>query len=129
MSREKTHYTPNPRFTERFPSISGNQVNGLGETVPRPASPFFWHKTHLHAFGADWFCGRCQVCTNACPPDAIFSAKQMVRGVRKWYVDFDKCIPYFGDTLACGICIARCPWSTPERAPRLAERFAKRVNR
>jgi epoxyqueuosine reductase QueG len=77
-------------------------------------------------FGADWFCHRCQVCTSACPPAAIFEEKQMVRGTRKWYVDFDKCIPYFGEALGCAICIARCPWSTPGRAPRLAERFARR---
>lgn len=77
-------------------------------------------------FGADWFCHRCQVCTRACPPDAISTEKLLVRGVEKWYVDFDKCIPYFGETMACGICIARCPWSSPGRAPRLAERWAKR---
>ncbi len=77
--------------------------------------------------GADWFCHRCQVCSNACPPGAIYSEKQMVRGARKWYVDFDKCIPYFGESLGCAICIARCPWSTPGRAPKLAERFARRI--
>jgi len=78
------------------------------------------------AFGADDFCTRCQVCRNACPPDAIFDAKQLVRGVEKWYVDFDKCIPYFNETYGCGICIAVCPWSTPGRAPMLAERWSKR---
>lgn len=77
-------------------------------------------------FGADDFCTRCQVCSNACPPDAIFAEKQWVRGVKKWYVDFDKCIPFFGEALGCAACIARCPWSTPGRAPRLAEKWAKR---
>ena len=81
------------------------------------------------SFGADDFCLRCRVCSNACPPDAIFSDKQMVRGTEKWYVDFDKCIPYFGDTLGCAICIARCPWSTPGRAPRLAQKWAGRRGR
>jgi len=80
-------------------------------------------------FGADEFCLRCQVCTKACPPDAIFSEKQMVRGVKKWYVDFDKCIPYFGETLACGICIARCPWSMPGVAPKLIQKLARRRER
>jgi formate hydrogenlyase subunit 6/NADH:ubiquinone oxidoreductase subunit I len=78
------------------------------------------------AFGADDFCARCQVCRNACPPDAILDAKQLVRGVEKWYVDFDRCIPYFDASYGCGICIAVCPWSSPGRAPRLAERWSRR---
>lgn len=78
------------------------------------------------AFGADDFCANCQVCTDACPPDAIFRSKQMVRGETKWYVDFDKCIPYFNATFGCGICIAVCPWSTPGRAPKLAAKWTER---
>jgi ferredoxin len=66
------------------------------------------------------------VCSDACPPGAIFDVKQLVRGVEKWYVDFDKCIPYFGEALACGICIAKCPYSTPGAAPRLAEKMLRR---
>ena len=77
-------------------------------------------------FGADDFCAGCRICANACPPDAIHAEKQVVRGMRKWYVDFDKCIPYFNDTQGCGICIAACPWSTPGRAPRLAEKMTAR---
>jgi len=76
-------------------------------------------------FGADDFCTRCQVCINACPPGAIVDLKQMVRGVEKWYVDFDACIPYFGETLACGICLAVCPWSKPGTAPALAEKMLR----
>ena len=77
-------------------------------------------------FGADDFCASCQVCTKACPPGAISETKQTVRGIEKWYVDFDKCIPYFGEALGCGICIARCPWSKPGTAPRLAEKMLAR---
>jgi Pyruvate/2-oxoacid:ferredoxin oxidoreductase delta subunit len=80
-------------------------------------------------FGADEFCTRCQVCINACPPDAIANEKQMVRGVNKWYVDFDKCVPYFNETHGCGICIAVCPWSRPGAAPRLAEKMLRRRQR
>jgi len=81
------------------------------------------------AFGADAFCASCRVCAEACPPDAIFEHKQTVRGAAKWYVDFDKCIPYFNDTYGCGICIAVCPWSRPGVAPRLADKLARRRQR
>jgi epoxyqueuosine reductase len=77
-------------------------------------------------FGADDFCKHCQVCTNACPPDAILKEKRLVRGIQKWYVDFDRCMPYFAATHGCGICIAVCPWSTPGSAPRLADKMARR---
>ncbi len=84
---------------------------------------------HSVDIGVEDFCAGCQVCTNACPPEAISNEKQMVRGVEKWYVDFDKCIPYFGETLGCGICIVRCPWAYPDRAPRLVEKMLKRRKR
>lgn len=77
-------------------------------------------------FGADEFCLRCRVCTDACPPDAILVEKRWVRGDKKWYVDFDKCIPYFAESRGCGICIAVCPWSLPGVADRLAVKMAKR---
>jgi epoxyqueuosine reductase len=78
------------------------------------------------AFGADDFCAACQVCQRACPPAAIAPAKQTVRGVTRWYVDFDRCLPYFNETYGCGICIAVCPWSRPGAAPSLAERMTRR---
>lgn len=78
-------------------------------------------------FGADDFCLRCQACSNACPPDAISNEKRLVRGVEKWYVDFDKCIPYFGETLGCTICLAQCPWSRPGNAANLIRRLQKRA--
>jgi epoxyqueuosine reductase len=34
-----------------MPKISGNTVNGLGETEPRSTSPFFWHEPRYHEFG------------------------------------------------------------------------------
>ncbi len=80
-------------------------------------------------FGADQFCQNCQVCANACPPDAIFREKQMVRGQRKWYVDFDKCLPYFVDNKTCGICLAVCPWSRPGIADNLVAKMARRMAR
>ena len=49
-----------------------------------------------------------------------------MRGVEKWYVNFDKCIPFFDEALGCGACIAGGPWNTLDRAPRLAEKWALR---
>ncbi|MBT7951689.1 MAG: 4Fe-4S dicluster domain-containing protein [Gammaproteobacteria bacterium] len=80
-------------------------------------------------FGADDFCTQCQVCSNACPVDAIASDKQMVRGEEKWYVNFDKCVPYFNENYACAICISVCPWSRPGVAPKMAEKMTRRKAR
>ncbi|MEM8496629.1 MAG: 4Fe-4S dicluster domain-containing protein [Pseudomonadota bacterium] len=71
----------------------------------------------------DDLCIGCKRCTIDCPPGAITDSKQMVRGVEKWYVDFDKCVPYFAHTVGCGICIEVCPWSTPGRGPGLSEKL------
>jgi len=51
------------------------------------------------------------------------------RCVDKWYVDFDKCTPYFSKTYGCAICIEVCPWSEPGRGPIIAQKLlAKRAN-
>ncbi len=76
--------------------------------------------------GVDDFCMNCQICSEVCPPAAIFDPKQVVRGAEKWYVNFDKCIPYFGETLGCGMCIATCPWSKPGASEKLAQKMLKR---
>ncbi len=77
----------------------------------------------------DDFCERCQVSANACPPEAILPDKQTVRGETKWYVDFDKCIPFFNENFGCAICIAVCPWSIPGRGPRIVQQLARRAAR
>ncbi len=81
---------------------------------------------HTDNFGVDDFCANCQVCSDACPPDAIFDTKQKVRGAEKWYVDFDKCVPYFNENQGCAICIAVCPWSRPGIADNLVQKMARR---
>lgn len=82
--------------------------------------------TPKREFGIDDFCSRCRVCENACPPFAIQPTKQMVRGTRKWYVDFDRCIPFFAETSGCAICIAVCPWTMPGVGLNLAKKLARR---
>ena len=74
----------------------------------------------------DDLCLGCRRCTLDCPVDAIGDRKQMVRGVEKWYVDFDKCAPYFVATVGCGICIEVCPWTKPGRGPSLSAKLLEK---
>lgn len=97
---------------------SSFRLSAIGTNIPLETD-------HPDVFGGDDFCVRCQVCSEACPPDAIFSEKQWVRGEQKWYVDFDKCIPYFAESRGCGICIAVCPWSMPGIADNLVVKMAR----
>ena len=85
--------------------------------------------TEKREFGVDDFCSRCRVCEDACPPVAITPEKQTVRGEQKWYVEFDKCIPFFAETSGCAICIAVCPWSMPGVGENLVVKLARRAKR
>ena len=76
--------------------------------------------------GVDEFCGNCRLCTTECPAGAIHDTKQMVRGVERWYVDFDKCVPYFNEHHGCGICLTICPWSRPGVAPGLMQKMLRK---
>lgn len=77
-------------------------------------------------FGADGFCANCRLCETACPPQAILPGKQTVRGVEKWYVDFDRCLPYFNETAGCAICLSACPFSRPGIGDNLVAKLARR---
>lgn len=76
--------------------------------------------------GVDEFCKSCRLCTDVCPPKAIRNEKQWVRGEFKWYVDFDKCMPYFNEHYGCALCLAVCPWSRPGMARKLVEKMARK---
>ena len=76
-------------------------------------------------FGSEDFCVNCQICVNECPGDALKNEKQWVRGVEKYYVDFDRCLPHFIDKNGCGICAAKCPYSRPQVRPKLLSKFEK----
>jgi len=52
VSRKRSVWQAPARALEHMPALSGNTVNGLGETGRRQASPFFWHEPRFHAFGA-----------------------------------------------------------------------------
>ena len=77
-------------------------------------------------FGADDFCLHCRVCSDACPPAAILPEKTLVRGERRWYVDFDKCLPFFNEAMSCAICLAACPFSRPGVGENLVMKLATR---
>lgn len=77
-------------------------------------------------FGADRFCAACRLCETACPPEAIGPEKQIVRGEVKWYVDFDRCLPYFNQTAGCAICLSACPFSRPGIGGNLVAKLAVR---
>ena len=67
------------------------------------------HNSH----GVDDFCTACRVCEDACPPFAILPEKKKVRGIKKWYVDFDRCLPFFQSTsrlwyLHCSLPLVSC---------------------
>ena len=100
----------------------GSSFRLAGVLTDMPLEP-----TEAVSYGVDDFCSRCQVCANACPGEAILPEKVHVRGVRKWYVDFDKCLPFFNEHSGCSICIAVCPWSIPGRGPRIVEQLMRRA--
>lgn len=79
--------------------------------------------------GIDEFCASCRICEDACPPEALSPVKQTVRGVEKWYVNFDKCLPFFNQHQGCAICISVCPWSRPGVGMNLAAKLERRAER
>ncbi|CAA0102953.1 3-chloro-4-hydroxyphenylacetate reductive dehalogenase [BD1-7 clade bacterium] len=85
------------------------------------------HSDVVSEFGVDDFCTKCQICTKACPPQAINESKKTVRGEEKFYVDFDKCFPYMTDHYGCGICLKECPWSREDVVEKLYRKQQKRL--
>lgn len=64
-------------------------------------------------FGLQDFCSKCKICADACPSGAIPKGdKVVVRGVRRWDLDDEKCRQYW-DTIggSCGICQVVCPFN------------------
>ena len=106
----------NPEFGSSF------RLSAILTDCPLPYSKKQSHEV-------DEFCLNCKICENECPPGAIFNEKKTVRGIKKWYVDFDKCLPFFNEHQGCGICIAVCPWSRPGVGFNLVNKLMKRKKR
>ena len=71
-------------------------------------------------FGVDAFCHTCKQCAVHCPSRAISAGEKTdagpnissQSGVRKWYVDGEKCFAYWAQNrMDCGVCIRVCPFN------------------
>jgi reductive dehalogenase len=71
--------------------------------------------------GVQEFCERCLKCAKTCPAGAIPDGpKTVVRGVRKWQMEAEKCLTYWSAVgAACLVCQLVCPWT---KAPSLFHR-------
>ena len=56
-------------------------------------------------------------------PQAISAETQLVRGEQRWYVDFDRCLPFFNEHEGCAICLSVFPWIYPGVAPNLLQKL------
>jgi len=64
-------------------------------------------------FGLRDFCEKCTICADRCPGGAIpRGEEEIVRGVKKWQIDGEKCLRYMYATgHNCDICQVVCPWN------------------
>jgi epoxyqueuosine reductase len=71
-------------------------------------------------FGVDAFCRKCKACALHCPSRAITAGEKTDKGpnissqsgVRKWYVDGEKCFAYWAQNrMDCAVCIRVCPFN------------------
>jgi reductive dehalogenase len=62
------------------------------------------------------FCTKCEKCATNCPSGAIPRGEMVeVRGIRKWKLNPEACLLYWGKTgYTCSICQTVCPWTKPE---------------
>ncbi len=67
--------------------------------------------------GMQDFCSKCMKCATNCPSGAISDGEKIeVRGVRKWKINPEACLLYWGKTgYTCSICQAVCPWTKPKK--------------
>ncbi|MBW1735269.1 MAG: reductive dehalogenase [Deltaproteobacteria bacterium] len=78
--------------------------------------------------GIKEFCSICKKCARSCPVQALpYGGPRVVRGVKKWVLDGEKCSDYLVSNPKCMACIYSCPFNKPDYfIHRLANFFAGR---
>ena len=86
----------------------------------------------LRPFGVAEFCQVCRRCAASCSAQAISFGEPTVEGpssanhsgVRKWYIDPEKCYAFWGQNrMDCTRCVAVCPFNKPTGRPYDVARF------
>ncbi len=90
-------------------------------------------------FGVTEFCTTCKKCATHCPSQCIPFGEPTMEGpspanhsgVRKWYIDPEKCYVFWGQNwLDCSRCVAVCPFNKPPgRLHDVVRFFVKRFPR
>jgi len=67
--------------------------------------------------GVDEFCKKCKKCAESCPSKSIpIGDKSIDNGLLRWKLNDETCHDYWGKVgTDCGICMAVCPYSRPNR--------------
>jgi epoxyqueuosine reductase len=60
-------------------------------------------------YGVTGLCEQCGVCARNCPSGAIRLRAQMHRGVRKWKISTERCLPVLSQVDGCAVCMRVCP--------------------
>ena len=60
VRQDRDRFTPDPDQMALWPEISGNSINGVGETTTRRPSPVYWHEPDSIPHGPlqNWFYSR-----------------------------------------------------------------------
>ncbi|MBS1877979.1 MAG: 4Fe-4S dicluster domain-containing protein [Actinobacteria bacterium] len=60
-------------------------------------------------FGIPGVCDRCRICAQRCPAGAIAVRPREHRGVEKWKIKTERCLPMVAQANGCSVCIKTCP--------------------
>jgi epoxyqueuosine reductase len=76
-------------------------------------------------FGIQSYCETCHICAQACPARAIPFEERSTKptsisnrtGIKRWTVNVEDCYIFWQENggIACGNCVAACPWSLQPR--------------